>query len=63
MRQHGPGYSRGLWVLKPGQFSCLPQDNLVPGAKLLVLDELQELPGRLLQRAAPAGLAFGATRV
>ena len=36
-----PGISQGLWVLKPGQFSCLPQDNLVPGAKLLVLDELQ----------------------
>ena len=39
-----PGISQGLWVLEPGQFSCLPQDNLVPGAKLLVLDELQSCP-------------------
>ena len=39
-----PRNSRGLWVLEPGQFSCLPQDNLVPHAKLLVLDELQSCP-------------------
>ena len=23
-----PGISQGLWVLEPGQFSCLPRDNL-----------------------------------
>lgn len=39
-----PRNSRGLWVLEPGQFSCLPQNNLAPGAKLLVLDELQGCP-------------------
>ena len=39
-----PGNSWGLWVLEPGRFPCLPQDNLVPGSKLLVLDELQGCP-------------------
>ena len=39
-----PRNSRGLWVLEPGLFPCLPRDNLIPGSKLLVLDELQSCP-------------------
>ena len=39
-----PGISQGLWVLEPGLFPCLPRDNLVPGSKLLVLDELRGCP-------------------
>lgn len=37
-----PGKSRGIRVLQPEQFPCLPRDNLLPGTRLLVLETLQD---------------------
>lgn len=39
-----PDKSQGIRVLQPGQFPCLPKDNLLPGTKLLVLETLQDCP-------------------